>query len=372
MLPESDGYMAWAKTHGRARYELTASGLPVADLRDFGADALPLNLVEPGPYGEPDLIDAVGALRGVAPPGVLPVMGTSTANFIALACAASPGQTVLLETPRYDPLSRAARVLGLRVEAFERLPARRYRPDLEAVEQGLRRGARAVVLTNLHNPSGLMCPDDDLAALARLAADRHAYLIVDEVYLDYAVINRAASRVRAVELGEHVIVTDSLTKVYGLGPLRAGWIIADPRVIERARQVLDVLNVVNPVVSARLACRALEHLDRLAERCRRAHQASYPPFAAWLESQHDLGGCGHDGALFSWVRLPEGVRSERLAQVLAADYDTQVVPGMFFGADDHIRIGFGLPPPDLAEGLARLAEAVGRMKPVPGPRSQPD
>ena len=91
--------MFWAKNHGRARHELTASGLSTANLRDFEGHALPLDLTEPGAYGEPDLIQAIASLRGVPPECVMPVMGASTANFVALACAAGPGQTVLIETP---------------------------------------------------------------------------------------------------------------------------------------------------------------------------------------------------------------------------------------------------------------------------------
>ena len=100
----------------------------------------------------------------------------------------------------------------------------------------------------------------------------------------------------------------------------------------------------------------------LADRCRRAHRTCYPVFAAWLESQGDLTSSGHDGALFSWLRLSDGVNSRRLADLLAGEFETNVVPGAFFEADDYIRIGFELPLDELAEGLARVTQAVGQMK----------
>jgi aspartate/methionine/tyrosine aminotransferase len=288
-------------------------------------------------------------------------MAASTANFVALAAVAGAGDRVLIERPVYDPIVRAARFLGLEVVFFDRPADQGYFPDLGGIELGLGHGARAVVLTNLHNPSGLLCPERVLRQLSRLAAQYGAVLIADEVYLDYARLNSNCRPLRAAQLGEHVITTDSLTKVYGLGWLRAGWMIANPRILDQARHVIDLLNVVNPVISARLARQALDCLDTLAERCRTAHDRRYSILSAWLESRSDLGTYGHDGALFSWVRLPPGVSGNRLADLLAAEYDTTLVPGEFFGADGHVRIGFDLPEDELREGLQRVGAALDRL-----------
>jgi aspartate/methionine/tyrosine aminotransferase len=318
-----------------------------------------------GTYGDPDLLQAIARFRGVEPDWVLPVLGASSANFIALATVANHGDQVLVETPVYDPLPRAARFLGLRPTCFPRRPEARHRPDLEAVERGLAGGAKAVLLTDLHNPSGLVCPRTDLEQLAGLAGEYGAHIIVDEVYLDYAHLNVPGRRRRpvAARLGGQLITTDSLTKVYGLGGLRAGWIIAHPQIVQRAGYVLDLLNVVNPVVSARLTTCALQGIERLTQRCRDLHSQTYPIYAAWLASRDDLAGYGHDGALFGWVRLPEGVTADSLANLLVTRYETNLVSGTFFGCNRHVRIGFGLAPELLQEGLGRVGDALDHLQP---------
>ena len=358
-------YLHWAKTHPRARFELTNSGVPAAGVQDIGGLGHWRDLEVQGFYGEPDLIEGIAALRSVAPQRVLPVVGASMANFIALACSASAGDRVLIETPVYDPLVRAARFLNLVPVPFARQPERHHRPDLDAVQRGLAAGARAVMLTDLHNPSGLRCPDDDLERLAVMTADHGANLIIDEVYLDYAVINAGQARPGAAgrgQLGNHVVTTDSLTKVYGLGGLRAGWIIADPEVLGRAGEVLDLLNVVNPVVSARLATQAVRHIAGLARRCRQIYSAGHPVYTSWLASRDDVVGYGNDGALFGWLRLAPGVGADRLTELLAKQYETHVVSGSFFGCQDHIRIGFGLPADTLADGLDRVGTALDELR----------
>lgn len=361
MHQAAPGYMHWAKTHPRARFELTGSGVPPAGFEDLGGLGPQGDLEIQGAYGDPDLIEAIAAFRGVAADRVLPVLGASTANFLALACSASSGDPVLIETPVYDPLVRAARFLNLLPVPFARQPDRHHRPDLDAVGRGLAGGAKAVILTNLHNPSGLRCPDEDLQRLAGMTADHGANLIIDEVFLDFAVVNAGQARPGAAtrgELGSHVIITDSLTKVYGLGGLRAGWMIAHPHLLPRAGEILDLLNVVNPVVSARLATLAIENAARLAERCRRIYDAGYPVYTSWLASRDDLTAYGNDGALFSWLRLEHGVDADQLAALLAERYETHVVSGSFFGSNQHVRIGFSLPTGELAEALDRVGAAL--------------
>ena len=58
-------------------------------------------------------------------------------------------------------------------------------------------------------------------------------------------------------------------------------------------------------------------------------------------------------------RLIEGDGDAFFAR-LKSDYDTTVVPGRFFGAPDHLRIGLGGDPAATAEGLRRLATALER------------
>ncbi|MHC4062900.1 MAG: pyridoxal phosphate-dependent aminotransferase [Planctomycetota bacterium] len=361
MDSEAPSYMFWAKTHRRARFELTESGIPAAHIGDFDGQPATPDLQIRGSYGDPDLIRGIAELRGVAPESVLPVPGASAANFIALACIAAAGERVLVETPGYDPLVRVIAFLGLNCAYFRRAADRAYRPEFESVRQGLAEGAGALVLTNLHNPSGLICPRDELEELAALTSEHNAWMIVDEVYLDYARLNSGRPRVSAAGLGDHVIVTDSLTKVYGLGGLRAGWLIAQPHVVRRAAAIVDLLHVVNPVVSAQIALRGLAQFDRLERRCQEVHRAGYPVFASWLGGRTDLTGYGNDGAPFGWLRLPAGVRADELATLLATEYDTNIVPGTFFGCEDHVRIGFGLPADILSEGLSRVGAALDRL-----------
>jgi aspartate/methionine/tyrosine aminotransferase len=350
-------YLRWAKLHQRARYELTNSGVPTLRPTDLGA-ALPVSLEVRGAYGDPDLIQTIAELYGVCAGAVVPVPGTSSANFMAIAATTKPGDCIMLERPVYQPLQQVTHFLGLNVITLSRLAKNHFLIDVAEVDAGLDRGARAVVLTNLHNPSGQPLRADLLRTLAARCARVNATLIVDEVYLDAAFLTGHAPRWTAASLAENVVATGSLTKIYGLGGLRTGWLIASPPVVERLQEIMDLLSVENSAPSAALALHAFANLKTLEDRYRHFHRTGQKVFRQWLAGEPRVDTYANHGAVFECVRLPEGVDSTRFCDLLFREYDTQVVDGRFFGLPDHIRISTAVTPDDLAQGLSRLSDGL--------------
>ncbi len=355
-------YMRWAKALPTRRYALASSGVPAAGADAFDPRAVEIKLDVNEAYGLPALVEAIAGRYHLSPERILPLPGTSTANFVAMGCVLQRGDRVLIEHPVYEPLIRVADFLELQVVPLPRRAEHGFRVDIDALAAGLAGGAKAVVISDAHNPSGLLLPADDLREITRLTANFGAALIVDEVYRDYAVINRDVPLTTAATLGDHVIVTNSLTKVYGFGTLRAGWMLAAPALIERARDLFDHLGVINAIPSQQLAVAAFEQIERLAERTRRIYQTGYPVYHAWLDSRDDVVGFGNDGAVFEFPRILGLDDTRPLCQLLAEEYDTSIVPGAFFGAPRHVRISFTRAPDVLAEGFARISRALDRFR----------
>jgi aspartate/methionine/tyrosine aminotransferase len=264
------------------------------------------------------------------------------------------GCDVLVETPVYDPLLGIARALGANVVRFERRFEDQFAIDPAVVRRGLTPATRLVMLTQPHNPSSGLTPDDAIAEIASDAAQYGAHVLVDEVYLDAA---RGCGARPAALLAPNIISTNSLTKSYGLAPLRCGWAIASPETAERIRRARDIVDGTGSIPAERMSVVAFGQLERLARRADGLVGANVTQFRTWLERTQELEGFVQRGTV-AFPRLRSGLDARTLADRLMQEYRTAVVPGGFFEAPAHIRIGLGIDPDVLRRGLDTIGRAL--------------
>ena len=349
-------YMAWAKHRAPAKLDLAASNLLGCDLDDLDGAREALSLEGSNPDGYPPLVDAIAAHYGVDASSVMTASGCSGANLLALAATVEAGDDVLMEQPYYDPLIGTARLVGAEVHCFARRFEDGYRLDLDVMRRTMTPRTKLVILTNPHNPSGVVLDDESIRAAAALAAERGAMLLVDEVYLD--IVNVLAENRRhtpAALLAPNAISTSSLTKSYGLNALRCGWAIAAPEVAERIRRARDVVDGIGPVPMDRLSTLAFAQMDRLSDRARSLVEMNLGVFRLWAAGVRALSLASPAVSTVVFPRVL-GVDDTRvMAEQLLREHDVAVVPGHFFGEPRNIRISLAGRPDVLREGLAKLA-----------------
>lgn len=348
-------YMRWAKEHAAARYNLANSGLlgcGPADLAFTPEDVL-INGVAPDGY--PPLLEAVGARYGVEPERVVPGAGTSGANFLAFAALVDAGDEVLVERPTYEPLLAALQALGARIRRFERRFEEGWRVDLDALRVELAGGrVRLVVLTNPHNPTGVLLDHAEMAEISGLTERAGALLLVDEVYRDVWFEDAPPSH---VHLGAHVLATNSLTKSYGLSGLRCGWVLCGSRgLADRLRRARDFMEAAGSIPSDGLALAAFRQLDRLEARARSILTPNLDLVRAFLAEHAEWLDC----VLPQWTLMAfPRLRQEDDAQPLhdwLRGRETSIVPGRFFESPGFFRLGFAVRTEDVAAGLRHLAD----------------
>jgi aspartate/methionine/tyrosine aminotransferase len=346
-------YMHWAKFKKPVRYALTSSEVP-----GFRMDSLPWTIADLDTDGAshpryPPLREAIGRRYGMPIERIVAADGTSMANFVAMAALIEPGDEVLIEHPTYEPLLGAASFLGAEIKRFERRAADGFRLDPEIVKSRITDKTRLIVISNLHNPSGALAEEAELRAIADLGPR----VLIDEVYLDSAVPPRRS----AAHLGPEFVITNSLTKVYGLSGLRSGWILAEPELAERMWRLNDLFGVNQAHQAERLACIAFEHLDEVIGDNPAMLERNRTAFNDLIASRDDLDCLRAEHGITAFPRWAGG-DTERLADLLREKYDTAVVPGRWFEMPEHFRVGFGLPPADFEEGLNRLGVALDELK----------
>jgi len=350
----SSEYMSWAKTSSSATFTLSNSGLAGYPLAGLPVRIEDLEINGMTGYGYEPLQKAIAEKCGVAPDCVVATNGASLGNFLALAATLVPGDEVLIEHPTYELLVSTAQYLGAEVKRFPRRFDNDFRIDPREIELAITPRTRLIVLTNLHNPSSAFVAEATLKAIGSIARNAKARVLVGEIYLDALFADAPAS---AYHLGPEFIVTNSLTKVYGLSGLRCGWILAEPELARRIWRLNDLVANIPAHAAERLSCIALANLDGIRARSRELLATNHVLFNRFLAGRDDLQAPRFDYGTISFPRLRTG-NVEQLCSLLLEKYETSVVPGRFFGMPDHFRLGLGCETELFAAGIQRLGKAL--------------
>jgi aspartate/methionine/tyrosine aminotransferase len=350
-------YMEWAKLRPPARFKLAPSDVFHYPLADLPVRIEDLEISGPGGYGYAPLQQRLAAKAGVSPECVVHAQGTSMANHLAMAALVESDDEVLIEEPTYEALLSVALYLGARIRRFPRRFEAGFQIDPREVERAITPRTRLIVLTNLHNPSGVRSPDSTLKLVGDIARSLGAHVLVDEVYLEACFDSPWHS---AFHLGSNFVATSSLTKAYGLSGLRCGWALAAPPLAQRMWRLNDLFGV-NAAHSAELlSVVALDNLPKIAARAKALLDANRGLLKTLFDTRKDLLTIWPEAGTVAFPQLPSG-HAEALCQLLRDKYETSVVPGRFFEAPDHFRIGVGGETENVREGLTRVAAALDEL-----------
>ena len=344
-------YIEWAKLQADAKYNLAASGVKGLPLSELPVKWEEMELSPGGSYGYPPLLERLAARYGVATKNVATAIGTSMANYLAMSAVLEPGDEVIIEQPAYDPMVEVGHYLGAVVKRLARRPENKFQIDVDELKKTVSGKTRLIVLTNLHNPTGVLLEEDTLLAIGDVARRVGAYVLVDEVYLELLFDRPFRS---AFHLAEHFIVTSSLTKAYGLSGLRCGWILAAPELVQRMWRHNDLFGNIPAHITDRLSVIAFDHLGKIRERAKSLLARNWKPLDGFLAYHTNLETVRPPGGTIIFPRVPEK-DGDAFCQWLIKNYETSAVPGRFFGMPEHIRIGIGNDTKDVEEGLSRIS-----------------
>ncbi len=206
---------------------------------------------------EPEALEALqaaaAAAYGVADPAMV-VAAPGTQALISLLPLLLPQRAATVFGPTYAEHAASWRSAGAEVTLLPLPPGEGWGEGVLAAERSaagpdgtrfcvgkdcasrpphpgpLPEGEEAAILCNPNNPDGHRVPVPDLLALAA----RHALLVVDEAFADFAPQDSLAPYMPL----PGVVVLRSFGKAYGLAGLRLGFALAAPALAARIRTAL--------------------------------------------------------------------------------------------------------------------------------------
>jgi hypothetical protein len=346
-------HIRWARARMPGhRHILADSAIFTPDLEALGLPHA-ATLPPEGYRAQEELERMLGARLGAPGGRVVVAAGASEANACVFAALLGPGDEALVEVPGYEPHRAVPLLFGATVRGFDRplAPGSRALPD--AVERALGPRTRLVVISDLHNPGGGALDPGDAEALEILAGKRGFRILCDETFRDAG--GRPTGTLAA--RSNRWVATGSLTKSYGLGGLRIGWIAGDEATLTACVSAHEALSAQPSLLSVALARELVPHLDRLRERTHGILAANHAAFARLAARSAPLAGPAVDGTT-TWREFKGEDEGDRFAAFAGERFDVALARGSFFGRARGVRIALGGEPERFSAALSALEAAA--------------
>ncbi len=297
----------------------------------------------------------------IPPQQILLTPGTSIAYWYCFKLLADEGDEIVCPRPSYPLFDYIAALSGVKMIPYRLNERRGWAIDLEHLENSLSTKTRALVLISPHNPTGRVTTDEELDAVATLAARHDLAIIADEVFNEFLIKPGALPR-PAGKCAPLVLTLNGFSKMFALPGIKLGWMAVSGEA-SRTREAMRALELisdtflpVNETVQAAVPGIFQEGRAFLSSYSNEI-RARWEVARRFLEQSQRLSFVPPNGGFYVSLRI------ERDEGAVAEDILNRthilVHPGYFYDIDpDHLVFSYVLNTERLRDVLPRILEQI--------------
>jgi histidinol-phosphate aminotransferase len=297
------------------------------------------------------LRDAIGETHGLDPARI--ICGVGSDEIIHFLCQAYAG-------PKDEVVYTEHGFLMYRISAMAagatpvEVPERERTTDVDAILRACNRRTKLVFIANPNNPTGTMISAAEVERLAN-GLPPQAILVLDGAYAEY--VEGFDAGAALIDARDNVVMTRTLSKIYGLGGLRIGWGYGPKHIIDVLNRIRGPFNLSN---SAQATALAAVGDTGFVEQSRLHNTAERARFVAAIEAMGNHGLRAVPSEANFVLVLFEGALSAEAAYHGLAERGTIVrwLPGQGLPQALRITIGHAHDMDAILAGLAEMAEAA--------------
>jgi len=293
-------------------------------------------------------------------------ISTSEAYSYVFRLLCNPHDEILVPKPSYPLFDILGDIQGVSLIPYSLQYAHGWFIDFHSLVRALTPRTRAVLLVHPNNPTGSFVRGEELQKLNDLCRERNLALVVDEVFLDYALDGQKRGTF-ADNHGALTFTLSGLSKMAALPQMKVAWLVVTgpeslvQSALDRLEIIADTyLSLNSPTQWAfpTLFSQRHELQPQVLERVRE----NWVFLKAQFGSNSQCEVLDAEGGWYAVLKAKGDEPDDELAIKLLRDAGVLVHPGHFydFPADGHLVLSLISPREEFRSGVARMLEYLQR------------
>lgn len=236
------------KPYSSARDEYQSTGNSMIFL-DANENPFPTNVNRYPDPQQRELKSRLGEIKGIDPDNILLGNGSDEVLDLIFRAFCEPGMSnVITLPPTYGMYGVLANINN--IENREVLLSEGFEPRVEEIFQRIDEQSRIIFLCSPNNPTGNSFSEE---RVMQILQGFNGLVVIDEAYIDFS---EKESWLKRLQKFPNLVITQTLSKAYGLAGIRLGMCYA-------SKEIIAILNKIKPPYNVNELSqeRALERLN---------------------------------------------------------------------------------------------------------------
>ncbi|MEG3966842.1 pyridoxal phosphate-dependent aminotransferase [Microcoleus sp. T2B6] len=291
------------------------------------------------------------------PENIIVTNGGKHSLYNLMMALIDPGDEVIIPAPYWLSYPEMVKLASGKPVIVRTDASTGYKITPELLSKAITPKTKLFVLNSPSNPTGMVYTPAEIKALAEVIVDRDILVVADEIY--EKIIYDGAQHVSIGSLGKEIfdrtLISSGFAKAYSMTGWRVGY-LAGPIELIKATSTIQGHSTSNVCTFAQYgAIAALESSQESVETMRLAFAERRQVIFELLDAIPGISCIKPDGAFYMFVNISKtGMNSLEFCDAFLEQQQVAVIPGIAFGADDHIRLSY-------ATDLGTIKKAVERL-----------
>jgi aspartate aminotransferase len=287
--------------------------------------------------------------------------GGKQSLFNLMLALIEPGDEVLIPAPYWLSYPEMVKLAEGTPVILPTTAATGLRVTAEQIRQAVTPKTKLLILNSPSNPTGMVYTPDEIRAIADVVVEKNLWVVSDEIYekILYDGAKHLSIGAAGPEIYERTITSSGFAKTYAMTGWRIGYLAGPPQIIQAATTIQghSTSNVCTFAQYGAIA--AYEG----SQDCVQQMLSAFTQRRQFiLDATNNIPGLScpkPDGAFYVFINISKiGMKSLNFCSALLESHQVATIPGIAFGADDHIRLSYATDMDSIQKGMERLEAFV--------------